>query len=129
MEKIFWELPVPSGSFLKSEKFEILPKRVCSLELSYEESDDTVSSTLILFEDVEAFKCTYFRSCSVELIRLAYEKIVDLNNTNWLKEIRDNLEKSKIEATSLKHYAIYFDDGPLYEFICKSITINKKIKS
>src|SRR5262249_52091878 len=86
----------------------------------YEDSEDNVVSLNLLFEGVEAFKCTYYNACAVEIVKLAYDKIVDVGSTEWLNAIKSQLLKSHEDVTGLRHLVIYFDDGPCYEFICRS---------
>jgi len=83
------------------------------------ESDDEVVSQQMVFSGVEAFRCTYYKAVSVDIIKDAYDKVVDLEITDWLSEIVDRLTSARQNTSGLRHLAVYFDDGPCYEFICK----------
>ncbi len=123
MAEIIWKTSVPSTAFFQGVKFSILLGRKCLLEYSYEGKEDflVIFETLI-FDGVESFKCTYYRACSLEMIE-AYDKVVDVGNSVWLAEIKQNLLRAEANATKLKHLRIYFDDGPCYEFICRSFEV------
>lgn len=98
----------------------MLHGRRCSLEYSYEsEKDDSATPEKLIFDGVESFKCTYYNSCSLEMIE-AYDKVINIGKSEWLIGIKQNLANTKIDSENLKHLRIYFDDGPCYEFICRS---------
>ena len=83
------------------------------------EGDDAVISQKMIFDGVEAFRCAYYRAVSADMIKIAYNRVVDLETTAWLSEIEDRLGYESKNNGSLRHLAVYFDDGPCYEFICK----------
>jgi hypothetical protein len=128
MTEIIWKTSVPSTAFLEGVKFTKLLGRECSLEYFYEgEEDNSVVFEKLIFEGVESFKCTYFRSCSLEMID-AYDKVIDVGNSDWLSEIKSNLANAEADSENLKHLRIYFDDGLCYEFICSSFEVVKERK-
>ncbi len=123
MAKIIWKISVCSTAFLNGVKFSELLGRKCSLEYSYEGAEDfSAIFENLIFDGVESFKCTYYRSCSLEMIE-AYDKVIDVGNSSWLSEIKQNLLQAGENAESLKHLRIYFDDGPCYEFVCRSFEV------
>ncbi|MGJ4945916.1 hypothetical protein ACQR1W_35505 [Bradyrhizobium sp. HKCCYLS1011] len=98
-----------------------LTKRRC--ELSYfAEADDGDRKIAVIFDNVEAYRCTYMTACNVGMARMAYDQIVRLDDTDWLEEVRRSVEQfhSKRRSTPppLQHLMVYFDDGPCYEIIC-----------
>jgi hypothetical protein len=104
----------------------MLPKRKCSLEYSYEdEQDSLIIFEKLIFDDVESFKCTHYKACSLKMIK-AYCKVVVIGESVWLAEIKQNLSQAKVKAENLKHLRIYFDEGPCYEFICKSFEVTSE---
>ena len=121
MIKILHDIPFSSGLLLLSPILTILPGRQYSLDCDYEneENGETVQIKT-LFTDIVAFKCTYLYALDVFLIKNAYEKIVELEQSEWKSEVLNRLAK---EREAYKHLAIVFDDGPCYEFICKDIDI------
>lgn len=119
MIQTLYVLPVPSTTLLHGETLHVLPGRTCALTLEYEGDNDELVSLKLVFDGVEAFKCTYYKACSVELIRVAYDKVIELGSTDWFSEITERLSAVDADVPELNHLAIYFDDGPCYEFICK----------
>jgi hypothetical protein len=81
----------------------------------------------MLFEGVEAFKCTHDTAFTLEMIETAYDRFADLGPTEWLTQIESQLVSSREDATGLRHLMIYFDDGPCYEFICRSFRAEENI--
>ncbi len=123
MAEIIWKISVTSTAFLKGVKFLMLLGRKCSLEYAYEgEKDHFIIFEKLIFDGVESFKCTYYKACSFEMIG-AYDKVINIGNSVWLTEIKRNLSEVDADSSELKHLRIYFDDGPCYEFICKSFEI------
>jgi hypothetical protein len=115
MNEVLWTLPVPASALTRAPAFLSLGRRsfklVCNIE-----ADDGEKKISLLFEGVEAFKCTYISSCTPEMINIAYGKLVRLEGTPWLDQIA-SLHSTEI-GLNLKHLMICFDDGPCYEFIC-----------
>ena len=110
-------------AILKEIKFSMLTGRKCSLDYSYESEEDfSVIFETLIFDGVEGFKCTFYKACSIEMLE-AYDKVVDIKNSEWLNEILFNLSKSEMDMTDLRHLRIYFDDGLCYEFICNSFQV------
>jgi len=93
----------------------------------YEDDDDNVVSLKMLFDGVEAFKCTYYMACTLNMSSMAYDRVVDLGPTEWLTQIQSQLVESQEDATGLRHLMICFDDGPCYEFICRSFRAEENI--
>jgi len=125
MTKILWELPFPSsggGKKLISE----LPKRNLAVTVQGDEA-----GVRVVFEQVEAYKCTYYFALTDEML-IAYDRIVDLGETNWLTEVRNRLRGHGESLSSpsgppdrLLHLMINFDDGPCYEFICQNFHVEQ----
>jgi hypothetical protein len=125
MSDVLWELPVPSSQWTRGPSFAALMKRQC--ELSYfVESDDGDRKASIIFDGVEAYRCTYMTARSVAMIRAAYDRIVRLGETEWLVEVRQAVHEFYSRRRSappmLQHLMICVDDGPCYEIICTTFT-------
>jgi len=122
MNQVLWKLPVPATSLTRGPYFSA-DGRQCELAY-YLETEDGDRKETVLFEGVEAYKCTYYTSLSVEMIRVAYAKIVRIDPSPWLLEVRrrflENTQGMRKVANSeeLQHLMICFDDGPCYEVIC-----------
>ena len=120
---LVFSLSVPSTSFLNSANFKVLDGRKCVIQYSYElEEDSKIVIEKLLFFGVESYKCTYYKSCSLEMLS-AYDNILEIKGSNWLTNITENLVNAKKKVINLKHFRIYFDDGPCFEFICESFEL------
>lgn len=115
---INWTTPAPSSSFVEGLSFKVGLKRTASLQFSYEDSDDLIRRCELKFIGIESFKCTYMTSLSVEMINSAYDRLIEIPDSPWIKELKARTEKP------LKHFRICFDDGPCYEFICADVEIS-----
>ncbi len=130
MIQLVWTLPVPSTALLHGCVFEKLPRRACSLRCEYEDEDDNIVSLKLLFDGVEAFKCTYQGACTPEMIRSAYDKVVNMDRSEWLSAVTGQLVDFGVQDVGqLKHLAIYLDDGPCYEFICRTFRVEQSNQS
>jgi hypothetical protein len=100
-------------------------KRQCELSY-YAESDDGDRKIAVIFDGVEAYRCTYMTALRVEMIRIAYDQIARLGETDWLTEVRLPVEefhsRRRTAPPSLQHLMVCFDDGPCYEIICTGFT-------
>lgn len=117
--KTIFSLPVASTSLEKEPIFSMHNGRTCSLEYSYQDGE-AFRNERLNFEGVEAFRCVYYAAVDLELVS-TYDKVSDLGDTNWLQRIVSNLSSAGMESVGLKHLAIFFDDGPSYEFICRQL--------
>jgi hypothetical protein len=115
-----WKLPVPATSLVNGPDFNVLPRRQCEISFHIEGNEAELTRVWLLFNDVEAFKCTYLTSCSAEMFNAAYGKLVRLGATPWLTELLRTYGKSKLPGEELQHLMICFDDGPCYEIVCRS---------
>ena len=101
---------------------DVLPNRECLLSFSYENFEGEFKPAAVLISGIEAFRCTYLTSLTVEMIESAYDRLVDMGESQWLREVKSAGDSSRHSA-SLKHLRICFDDGPCYEFICVAFRI------
>ncbi len=121
-----WTLPVPSTALLDGGPvFEKRLGREVGLRFSYEGKDYARRSGAVVFEGVEAFKCTYYRAGDPSMLE-AYDKLVDWGSSAWLEEVRSNLKRNGGEPKGLVHLMLGFDDGPTYEVVCRSFRIDEK---
>lgn len=128
MAQTLWTLPVASTALLNGSTFQKLPRRACALLCEYEDDSDRTLSLKLLFDGVEAFRCTYHGACSPEMIRNAYDKVVDIGATEWLNTVQGQLVTyGSQNVDKLKHLMIYFDDGPCYEFICRTFGVEEAV--
>jgi hypothetical protein len=117
-----WVMPVPATSLLSEPVFTPLMKRQCEISFDIEDEGGEPSKVRLLFEGVEAYRCTYLTSCSAEMFGTAYGKLVELGPTPWLAELSRDYERYSQSVRrapqKLQHLMICFDDGPCYEIIC-----------
>ena len=114
-----WKLPTPSSG-LEGVAFKELPRRTGVLSFQYEDPDGGFATCELRFHDVAALKCTYLPALSADMIRSAYDKLVEIQNSPWLIEANSNRPD---EPKSRRHLRICFDDGPCYEFLCAEFEI------
>ena len=114
-----WHLPVPVSALLTSPEFVVLPRRECELRLSIEGEDGKVSDVRLWFGELEAYKCTFMTSCTADMFKLAYGKLVSIES-KWLDDVKRAGRKDQEIIDALQHLMIAFDDGPCYEVICGS---------
>lgn len=120
-----WEFPVQATSLISGPDFAALPKRQCVISFNIEGNDADLEQINLLFQGVEAFKCTYLTSCSAEMLNLSYGKLIRLENTPWLCDVLKNFARGSQPTHELQHLMISFDDGPCYELICRNFTAGR----
>lgn len=115
-----YNLPLPITG-MESPCLEILPQKSCRLACHFEHPGFHLT---LDFTGVHAFRCTYYTAIEPEMLHAAFGKVIDLGTTNWLKDVVTNLANARTGNAGVRHLAVCFDDGPLYEFICSSFNIN-----
>jgi len=125
MNKTLWRLPIPVTSIIKGPSLKVLPKRQCEISFSIEAKDGGEKMEALLFDKVEAFKCTHLSSlCSIgqDLRHQSYGTVISIFESPWLRELKqrytDYCTSARLSPNDLQHLMITFDDGPCYEFIC-----------
>lgn len=120
-----WKLPVPSTALLGAGvALEKRPGREIALRYEFEGPADDTRTEAIVFEGVESFKCTYGGACG-EWMLSAYDRLVEVTDSSWAKEVAAQLCKMGEVQPPLRHLMIHFDDGPCYEAICRGVRIEK----
>jgi len=114
-----FKLPFPSSG-RSHEDFKEMGGHRCLLACHY--SADGSDAVNLVFDGVESYKATFDKACTVEMIRAAYDRVVDLGATAWLDEVSSELSQHGADRSGLQHLMIYFDDGPCYEFVCRSFS-------
>lgn len=110
--KVLWKLPAPSSADLEPT-LDAQPG-VCTLSFAMDVDRQTRGS--ITFLGVVSYRA-WFDAISADLLR-AYDKLIELDDTEWLAESRRSARHTRGE---LRHLRICFDDGPCYEFICAAV--------
>jgi hypothetical protein len=103
----------------------VLPKRQYEISFSIEAKDGGEQMETLLFDAVEAFKCTHLASLGAigqDLRRQSYGTIISIPRSPWLQEVKKSYAEycvsARLTQKELQHLMITFDDGPCYEFIC-----------
>jgi hypothetical protein len=120
-KKVLFEMPVPSYTLLPGgPTIPMESGRRFVVRCDFENIESGRRERLsLVFDGIEAFKQTNYLACDIELIQKAYERVVDLGESEWLLKVRSNLAASRASTPGdLRHVGIFFDDGPSLEFIC-----------
>jgi len=129
MPNEIYKLPITS-SWMDSPKLYQRIGGYCELICEYENRENAeITQFNLIFGRCWAVKFTYYVANDAALIPLTYDKVVDFGETDWLEKIKRNLAASIGLTVELEHLGIYFDDGPLYEFICESFHAEEQIIS
>src|SRR5713226_8149777 len=118
MSNVVWKMKGPSTGLMREPKMFVMLRRSSCLWWVAEEETGGGRNEALVFTGIEAYKCTYFLAYPVELLSATYDTLVDLGQTSFLSEICEKL-KERTNVRELKHLAISFDDGPLFEFIAR----------
>lgn len=122
MQNELWKMRVPVSALIKGPVFTALPKRECEISFHIEGQNGEPKKISLLFNRVEAYRCTYLTSCSAEMFKSAYGKLVSLGINPWLSELLTSYRKAVQQPNDLQHLMICFD-GPCYEIICVGHTV------
>jgi hypothetical protein len=124
MTKILWKLPFPSSGAWTTQ-FRELPRRECAIDFPKEPPNVHLNYLSIVFSGVEAYKCTYFNA--ITPVPEASDTLIDIENSEWLASIRERMATHGADTSQLQHLMIDFDDGPSYEFICRSFRVERPV--
>ena len=132
MTTTLWTLPVPSTAIDDGPHLRQRGGRELALEMSHESDPlnkdygdesrgDTAREvrTTLTIGGVEAYKCSYMTACTDAMLP-AYGRLIDCGDTDWLRAVSAENTRQMTSPEGLRHLMIYFDDGPCYEFICRS---------
>lgn len=113
-----YEIPVPSTDLLRSPRFEDLGGRAV---LSYEYLDSGASIRGgIEFENVRAYRHRAEIHCTGWHIDGAYDTLVEIKDSRWAAEVRQETAKGWKTEWALHHYLIYLDSAGAYEVLAES---------
>jgi hypothetical protein len=115
MSDIIWQSPVPSTAFFLDVSVQIKPGREIVLTFKFEDEKDQIRTVDLIFRDVVHYRTTYLPALRSQMIVDAYDKVVDLGNSDDLIGIASSIKENgwRIEIT---HYRVCFDDGPCFDF-------------
>jgi hypothetical protein len=119
MSNIVWQSPAPSSGFLRGVDLQIRPQREAVLIFEFEDDVEEMRTAELIFKDVVHYRTTYMVALRAELIQQAYDRLVDLPESTELRKIIE-ATKANGQGSDYRHYRICFDDGPCFDFICRS---------
>jgi hypothetical protein len=121
---ILWKSPVPSTGFINGVELKFLSKRECKLTFQYEdEQTDDLQTLVITFLNTVSFLCTYLPGLTADMLETSYDKLIDLEDSDWLKKTTESMQNSRFNF-KIRHLRICFDNGPCYEFLCEDFQIS-----
>jgi hypothetical protein len=129
MNKVIWKCPVPSTGFLRGPDLVSLGARKLKLFFEYEGSDGEAKQDALLFFDVYSYRVTFLPALSADVIKSAYDKVVEIENSEELRQVAAIAMGNNRPFSALKHFRVGFDDGPCFDFIANDFQVNKGIGS
>lgn len=115
-----WRLPISSQKLDERVTF-TTGKMSASLQFSYHEKDDEIKKTaLIIFNHVLSFDYTVLKFTDDTLD--AIDALVEIENSFWLQKLRSR-DAMEYDFWHPKHYAIFFYNMGLYQFIATDYSI------
>jgi hypothetical protein len=70
----------------------------------------------LVFSEVVHYRTTYMPALRADVIREAYDRVVDVGTSPELLEVVAAMEANR-RTTEVRHYRVCFDDGPCFDFI------------
>lgn len=87
--------------------------------LQIDGGDGAEDCEYIEFQGVEGYRVEIHMAITSPRWIDAYDRLIDLGDTEWLNQVRLTLHENKGDSTGLRHLMIYLDDGPCYEILCR----------
>lgn len=130
MSRELWALPPDVTTVMRGPHFRELSRQRCELLFSLESTDGSEQWHALVFGGVEVFKCTHSKSIGTiphDVRREAYGKVIIVSNSVWRDQVNtsysEHMRGYNESPRNLHHMAIYFDDGPCFEFICSEFKV------
>jgi hypothetical protein len=122
MSSIIWRSPVPSSGFLRGPRVELRPGREIAIKFEFEDGEQTRSVELV-FRGVVHYRTTYLPALEANMIRDAYDRVLDMGNSPELEKIASAMRANQ-RRSDVRHFRLCFDDGPAFDFIASSFKAN-----
>jgi hypothetical protein len=124
MKTIAWKTPAPSSGFERGGvSFAKTPERGAQLTFFYETDDGIEQVVRVKFSGVQIYKCTHMEWCAPNDISKFYDTLICMDGDDLSRgTFKDDVTRGHGIGT-MRYYAIYFDDGPLYEFLCDGFSV------
>ncbi len=116
MDLVLWRLSGPSTALLAAPWPYALPQSKFCLWWIAAGEDGSARNEGLVFSEVEVFR--YTKCYTDEIRRRTYDTLIDMGHTPLLDEI--GLKRPSTRKLDLKHFAVSFDNRPLYEFAAQS---------
>ncbi len=100
----------------------LFPGGSLTLRFDYDK-DGTVFKSALIFDKVRAHHHETEMYCPAWKIRASYDKLVEIQNSPWVDDLRDGIPEDLKNAWQLNHYMIYFDSDGCFEVIADSWSI------
>jgi hypothetical protein len=116
-----YTIAVPSTDFLTEGYFDGHYENGVSpaIRFSYEKEGETIESGL-KFSRVVAVRMRAERSCTKWHIEDAYDTLVEVEDSSWVKEIYADTQKQWQDKWEMHHYMIYLDSVGCFEVIAET---------
>jgi hypothetical protein len=117
-KKPLHEIPVPSTSFTSEAYFDgqgITP----TVRFGYEKDGVEYRGGIKFTKVLTARKRTE-RCCTVWHIEGAYDTLVEVEDSSWVKEMRADTQEMWRDKWGMHHYMIYLDSAGCFEVIAES---------
>jgi hypothetical protein len=111
-----YTIPVPSTSFAIEPHFSVDESAIV---FSYER-DGARHQGGIKFNAIAAMKTRAERCCRAWHIEGAYDTLVEIENSDWVIEIREDMNERWRDHWATHHYMIYLDSVGCFELIADS---------
>jgi len=120
MKNTLWRCPAPSSSF---DGVQLLtkPRREIALRFRFEDQSGRLRNGELSFNDVVHYRTTYWAALRADQIDEAYDRLIDCTgDSDHAEVVAATLENG--DGTAYQHYRICFDDGPAFDFFCRSFS-------
>lgn len=118
--KKLWQLPVTSSELVDGGVKLFLQENIANIMFEYYDENNNVSKSGILFEAVEAQKCT--SEMFTEYLSGTFDCLVEIDDSKWVKQLR-KLNQEIVDYWQLKHYAIFIKSYGFFEFAARNYRI------
>jgi len=114
LKKPLYEVPVPSTEFEGTTS-------VCNGVIRFQYYRDTVlRRSGIEFKRVAATRTRAERCCTAWHIEGNYDKLVEIEGSPWVEEVRADTAERWKNKWEMHHYMIYLDSAGCFEVIAES---------
>ena len=92
-----------------------------SLSMRWEGVNDETETAEIVVRDVYAYRVTYPPALTLNLIKSAYDQLIELDESEWARTVEPTAANPL--ASPLREFRVRFDDGPCYDVLCTGLEV------